>query len=407
MRNVNKPFYLPIPIVLIAVLVIGVSAAFAATDPELSIPTNIPTQPNSTVVVPVTFTDNGDPEPNNISSLAFSINYDENWLVFDQGAANAVVFNLPATYAGNCDFDASDADGELDCSVFAFGSNIDPIPDGVFLNIKLSTLDAQEGTVAPIAFSSDPAASFGNTDGQSVAGSVQDGSVLFGEGGWLSYLPFLSKKEALPPPPTPTPTPTGTEPTETPTHTPTPTPTKTPPACINVIIDSGFEDQNEAWVLNPTDYQAQYTNQRSNTGDWSVLTGIQDAGDNILSYSSVSQNVTIPNNIDSATLTFWHFSQSTETTQRNLPLYLQKYIFSLKPVFQDWQYAIAIDPTDPNNPIWLYSSINDNSRQWIEETIDMSEFEGKSFTLRFTTYNDGINGVSAMFVDDVTLEVCQ
>jgi hypothetical protein len=403
MRKVNKPFYLPIPIVLIAVLVIGISTVSAAVEPELSIPSNIPTNPNSIVAIPVTFSANGEPERNEITSMTFAIDYDETSLEFDPGVTNAYSFNLPGVYAGNCDFHPSSVNSELQCSVFGFGTQIDPLPDGTFLTIRLKTLDASEGTVAPVVFSTEFPASFGNSDGQSVPGTVVDGSVLFGEGGWLSYLPILGKDE-LPPPPTLTPTPTGTAPTETPTDTPTPTP---PPACINVIVDWSFEDQDEAWVLNPTEYQAQYTNQRSNSGDWSVLTGIQDAVDNVLSYSSVSQNVTIPNNIDSATLTFWHFSQSSETAQYNLPLFLQKYIFSLSPVFQDWQYAIAIDPSDPNNPIWLYSSINDNTRSWVQESIDMTDFEGKSFTLRFTTYNDGINGVSAMFVDDVILEVCQ
>jgi len=160
-------------------------------------------------------------------------------------------------------------------------------------------------------------------------------------------------------------------------------------------------------VLNPTEYQAQFTNQRSNSGDWSVITGIQDSGDNIFSYSSVSQDITIPQNIDSATLTFWHFSQSSEVSQPVLPLFLQKYIFSLKPELYDWQYVIAIDPSDPDNPTWLFSTTNDNTRQWVKETIDIGYLEGDSYILRFSTHNDSSGGVSAMFVDDIILEICQ
>jgi hypothetical protein len=127
----------------------------------------------------------------------------------------------------------------------------------------------------------------------------------------------------------------------------------------------------------------------------------------IYSYSSVSQDVSIPNNIKSATLTFWHYSQSTETTQLHLPLFLQKYISELKPDLYDQQYAIAILPELPDDPVWLYSAFNDNTRKWVQESVDMADLEGKSFTLRFTTRNDAGGGITAMFVDDVVLEICR
>jgi len=274
----------------------------------------------------------------------------------------------------------------------------------------LVTGDAPDDTVATVIFSNDPSVSFGDSNGASIPGTAKDGSVKFGEGTFLSYVPLILKifPTATPTPETPpTPTLTPTGPLPTPTDTPTPTATPTGPQCSNIIVDWSFEDQDEAWVLNPTEYQAQFTNQRSNSGDWSVITGIQDSGDNIFSYSSVSQDITIPQNIDSATLTFWHFSQSSEVSQPVLPLFLQKYIFSLKPELYDWQYVIAIDPSDPDNPTWLFSTTNDNTRQWVKETIDIGYLEGDSYILRFSTHNDGSGGVSAMFVDDIILEICQ
>jgi hypothetical protein len=73
-------------------------SVFAAPSagPQLSIQDNIPSDPNSTVEVPVTFTSNGF----NISSTVFSIDYDENWLQFDNSLPNAIVYTLPNGFGG-------------------------------------------------------------------------------------------------------------------------------------------------------------------------------------------------------------------------------------------------------------------------------------------------------------------
>jgi hypothetical protein len=159
----------------------------------------------------VTFTANG----NSISTLTFSIDYDETWLEYDSGAIS--FYNLPTGYSGSCTPDTTDLDGELDCNLFGLGLQVDPLPDGVFLTVQLDTLGAPIGTNARVGFSLYPRPSFGDTSGGSVIGSVVEGSVLF-DNNWPSYLPLV-KKDATPtptlaippttpPPPGPSPTPT-------------------------------------------------------------------------------------------------------------------------------------------------------------------------------------------------------
>lgn len=153
--------------------------AIPTTSPGLSIPDNIPAQPNSTVVVPVHFS----PEGNAISSLVFSLNFDQTWLTFDptdsdgDGVPDAVDFNLPPAFTGSVVYDPNDLDGELD---FFFGDIFPPLaslPEGDIVLITFGIDNPPVATTAFINFANNPPASFGNTSGQSVPGTTDNGSV--------------------------------------------------------------------------------------------------------------------------------------------------------------------------------------------------------------------------------------
>ena len=243
------------------------AAAFAG--PQLSISANIPANPNSTVVVPVLFTSNG----NNISSIVFSIDYDETYLSFDENLPNAIVFTLPAAFAGQCSPDQADPAGEIDCFIIDPLAPLASLPDGVLVNITLKTKNPLSPVSAKVGFStSSPPASFGSDTGQSVPGSTLDGSVQIGPGlpSW-AYLPLLFKSLFTPTTPVPTVTVT---PTDTVTVTPEPSTTPTPPpGCSDVLVNSGFEEKN-GWVLPITTFTAAYSKDRPRNGLWSMRTGI-------------------------------------------------------------------------------------------------------------------------------------
>jgi len=378
-------------------------SAAALAGPQLSISSNIPASPNSTVVVPVLFTSNG----SLISSTVFSIDYDETWLSFDDTIPNAIDFQLPSDFSGQCAPDQGDADGEIDCFI------IDPIvplaslPDSVILNLTLRTKNPLSPVVAKAGFSANsPPASFGNTTGGSVPGSTLDGSVQIGAGfPSMAYLPLIWKNIITPPTPVPTVTVT---PSDTPTVTPDPSVTPTPPTCSDQIINSGFEEKT-GWERPTTTFPAEYSIERPRNGDWSMRTGIvsSDPNLNIFSYSSARQGANISNDATSALLSLWVYPISGET---NLTLSAPELTIG-EPVDTqsfsgDFQYILVLDNSDILLET-LYIGLS-NSQTWTHKSFDLSYYIGSynKIKIHFGTYNNGYGGMSAMYVDDVNLVVC-
>lgn len=432
----------------------GMGLAAPLDGPGLSIPDEMPAEPGGTVVVPVTFTSNGA----QIASMVFSIDYDETWLSFDPDAADAVVFDLPSSdgFVGGCSADTGDPDGEIDCYVLDFSQPLDALPDGVFVSIKLNVGSPADPTLADVNFAQNPSPSFGDVNGQSVAaGLIDSGSVAIGsyEPGTATptrtqvppgtpggYLPILARHIYLSPTPTNTATATMTPmPTETATQTPTatllpgatltntptptetgvPTQTATPTAtstaatqtptstytpCEDIMVDGGFEWVDDAWVIPITSYPAAYSQAHVHGGSWAMRTGIVDAGDNIYSFSSVRQQVTIPSDAYSAVLNFWIYPISGEARSYLGMMLRPLGPFLGEPLQYDLQYVALID--EFGNVTLIYSTLSD-VRIWESIGIDLLSYQGKTVYVEFGTYNDGTGGVTAMYADDVTLNVCR
>ena len=281
----------------------------------------------------------------------------------------------------------------------------------------MATLNASDGTTAPVNFSTDPAPSFGRTDGQSEPGTGVDGSVKFGKTSWLGYLPLLFKQTPIPTTVTPPPeTPTDTPPPETPTPgTPIPeTPTPTP-ECDNVILNGGFEDESDGendgygWELPVTAYSASFSDDKAKSGAWSLFSGIFDTSGNTYSWSSGYQIVSVPGASTDAALTFWNYPRSGESTVQRLSANIWARIVGVTPntpLAFDMQYIAVEDLTAGTEADVLFWQISD-SREWEEVELDLIDYAGHTIRIWFTTFNDGYDGVSSMFVDDVSLEVCE
>ena len=379
-------------------------SAFALLGPQLSISSNIPANPNSTVVVPVLFTSNGA----NISSTVFSIDYDETWLVFDETVPNAIDFTLPNDFAGQCSPDQSDPNGEIDCFIIDPLVPLSSLPDSIVLNITLKTKNPLSPTVAKVGFSTNsPPASFGNTEGQSVPGSTLDGSVLIGPGfpSW-SYLPVIFYNIFTPTTPVPTVTIT---PTDTPTTTPEPSVTPTPPTCSDLIVNSGFEDEDLGWELPVTNFTAAYSEEKPRNGDWSMRTGIDPPGDypNIYSYSSARQGVKLSNDATSLELSMWVYPISGETTLNlAMPELTIGEPVDIQSFTGDFQYILVLDKY--NNLLESLDIDLSNSKTWTHKSFDLSDYIGEysEIKIHFGTFNNGYGGKSAMYADDVTMEQC-
>ncbi|MGB0385106.1 MAG: cohesin domain-containing protein [Ardenticatenaceae bacterium] len=193
----NVRISLPIWAAMLAVL-LGLSVANAqASGPALDITNQVAASPNTQVTVPMNLATNG----SNISSIAFSVDLDENWLTLDSsdnngdGIPDAVALSLPSGFIGSVSFDGSDTDGEIDVAIFSFSPSA-TLSDGQIAAITFDVGNPSTTTEAAVNFSLNPVASFGDPAGNDVPGTTDDGSVLI--------------DVPVPPTVTPTPPPTST-----------------------------------------------------------------------------------------------------------------------------------------------------------------------------------------------------
>lgn len=115
--------------------------------------------------------------------------------------------------------------------------------------------------------------------------------------------------------------------------------------------------------------------------------GITDQSD-AYSYSSVYQEVTIPDDAARVALSFWYYPLSQDSIQ------------------YDWQEALILD-------IDLHfldrvMKVNSDSQTWTHHTFDLTSYKGQTIIVYFNVYNDGLGSPylkTAMYLDDVSVQV--
>ncbi len=157
-----------------------------------------------------------------------------------------------------------------------------------------------------------------------------------------------------------------------------------PGSCVEGIVNGGFEDDS-GWNLPTTAYPAGYTTAITHSGNRSMRVGIVELGDNRESYSSARQMVTIPSDAISATLHFWLYLLSGASSA-------------------DVQYVMILD--EDGQEVEMLISQRRDDRQWMSHQFDLTPYAGWTVELYFGVYNDGSDGVTAIYVDDVSLEIC-
>jgi bacillopeptidase F (M6 metalloprotease family) len=107
------------------------------------------------------------------------------------------------------------------------------------------------------------------------------------------------------------------------------------------------------------------------------------------SWSSIRQQVTIPWNAASATLSFWYYPICQDTVE------------------YDWQEAIIYDATVTHKLAYAMPQVCSNSQTWTHRTFDLTPYKGQTITLYFNVKNDGVGNLkTAMYLDDVSVQVC-
>ncbi len=175
-------------------------------------------------------------------------------------------------------------------------------------------------------------------------------------------------------------------------------------SCVEGIANGGFEDDGD-WLIPETPYLAAYTTVITHSGGRSMRAGIVEPGDNVYSYSSVRQTVSVPTDTISATLRFWLYPMSGEPPGALIPpLWPLAASIEEAALAGDVQYVIVIDENDVTSSL---VSQRTNDQAWtFYEFGDLGIYAGQTIKLQFGVYNDGADGVTAMYVDDVSLEVC-
>ena len=174
-------------------------------------------------------------------------------------------------------------------------------------------------------------------------------------------------------------------------------------ACAEGIANGGFEYDGD-WELPITEYTAGYTTAAAHSGSRSMRVGIIEPADNRYSYSSAQQWVTIPTDATSATLSFWLYSVSgdpalLEFPEKPLAVTLQEATMS-----GDTQYVLVLDEYERWIDTLLWQRSDD--RAWTFHQSDLMAYAGRTIKLHFGVYNDGWDGVTGMYVDDASLELC-
>ncbi|MDY6876692.1 MAG: PKD domain-containing protein [Chloroflexota bacterium] len=174
--------------------------------------------------------------------------------------------------------------------------------------------------------------------------------------------------------------------------------------CAEGITNGGFEYDGD-WELITTPYPAGYTTATVHSGNRSMRAGIVEPADNLYSHSIAQQTVTIPADAISVTLRFWLYPMTGESPA-NLPPLVRPLAATIQKAVlaSDRQYVLVLNEYDQwiNTLIWQRT----NDQQWTFHQFDLGVYAGRTIKLQFGSYNDGWDGITAMYVDDVSLEIC-
>ncbi len=150
------------------------------TDGEvlLAIPEKFPAFPGELVTVPLRF----EPGGNQVSSLAFSVDFDSSRLAFlerDQdadGLPDGIHFNLPEGFLASATFDPDDTNGEIDVVIYRPGLTGAALPASDFMSLTFE-VKVDSPAEAEVASAREPWASFGSLNGSSLPALIKNGSV--------------------------------------------------------------------------------------------------------------------------------------------------------------------------------------------------------------------------------------
>ena len=173
-------------------------------------------------------------------------------------------------------------------------------------------------------------------------------------------------------------------------------------------VENGVCESDTAWEMPITRATAGYSTAQAHSPTRSIRVGIVD-GANQYAYSSARQRVVLPTVAVTATLSFWLYPVSTGTRLADdVPEALEAAARGQQPAAPlagDAQYVLLMDDdgTILKRLVWM----REDTQAWQLYTFDVSEYRGQAIWLHLGVYNDGAGGITGMYVDDVSLAVCE
>jgi photosystem II stability/assembly factor-like uncharacterized protein len=175
----------------------------------------------------------------------------------------------------------------------------------------------------------------------------------------------------------------------------------------DIIVNGRFES-DDAWELPATPIPADYSSQVVYNGERAMRVGL-DNGPHVNGFSSARQTFTLPAEPLLARLTFHLYPVTGEETAVPEPpsspdTILQNADGGTADLDGDAQYAYLYDANTMDYIATLYWDLS-NAQTWQTHTVNLTAYGGQELLLLFGAMNDGLNGMTGMYVDDVSLLV--
>jgi uncharacterized repeat protein (TIGR01451 family) len=172
---------------------------------------------------------------------------------------------------------------------------------------------------------------------------------------------------------------------------PASTPAPTPPGasqCKELVGDGNFDQGTTAWnLLQGPAMPAVDSEVTFNNSPHSMRLGIV-SGDNLASISAINQMIALPADANSIVLSFRYY-----------PLY------DAAPGPGDLQY-VDIYNVMTGQFAGRALGTQSNERTWLTSDYDLTSLAGQTVRLVLAVNNDGVEGRSAMYVDNVSIMAC-
>lgn len=150
----------------------------------LSLPSKTTAKAGGKVYLPINLATGGNP----VSSLTFSINYDQTWLSYDK-----VIWSVPTGWTVGASHNGGDTDGEIDVVLYNKTSTTAYLPSAPIGTLVLNVGNPPGQFLANLVTSNEPLASFGSNTGASLPGSFTGGQVWINLLNRMFYLPFIRR----------------------------------------------------------------------------------------------------------------------------------------------------------------------------------------------------------------------